>query len=121
MTESTILTRSDGRMEEKAVNPDKVLYVDLARAINETLGRKAIHPERIRQAVEEAKRIKRYGGTAELIHYATHLYETWFTPEEVEMLRRSPRRRELSYRMIDLLVRERVLTPTQGMMFKHMV
>jgi len=108
-------------MEEKAVNPDKVLYMDLARTINQTLGRKAIHPERIRQAVKEAKRIKRYGGTAELIHYATHLYETWFTPEEVEMLKRSPRKKELSYRMIDLLIMEKVLTPAQGMMLKRMV
>ncbi|MBN2908282.1 hypothetical protein JQC72_01945 [Polycladomyces sp. WAk] len=103
------------------MNPDKVLYMDLARTINQTLGRKAIHPERIRQAVEEAKRIKRYGGTAELIHYATHLYETWFTPEEVEMLKRSPRKKELSYRMIDLLILEKVLTPAQGMMLKRMV
>jgi hypothetical protein len=108
-------------MEENAVNRDQALYVDLARTINRTLGRKAVHPESIRQAVEEAKRIKRYGGTMELIHYATHLYETWFTPEEVEMLKQSPRKKELSYRLIDLLVLEKVLTPAQGMMFKRMV
>ncbi|GGE16706.1 hypothetical protein GCM10011571_17980 [Marinithermofilum abyssi] len=103
------------------MNQKQLLYHDFARTVNRTLGRTAVTVERIHRTVEEAKRVRQTGGTMALLQYVNGLSERLFSPVEVEKLKQSPRRTELSNRMLDLLVKEKVLTPSQAMMLKGMV
>jgi hypothetical protein len=107
--------------EETRVNQKQLLYHDLARTINRTLGRTVVTVEGIHRTVEEAKRVRQTGGTMALLQYVNGLSERLFSPVDVEKLKQSPRRTELSNRMLDLLVLEKVLTPGQAMMLKGMV
>ena len=91
-------------------------YKELAHNINRTLGRKAVSADRIRRGVKQAKQIRRTGGMTALLHFARGLAERLFSPEEVEKLKQSPRYREYSHRMIDLLVWEEVITRTEALM-----
>ncbi len=96
-------------------------YAELVQVINRTLGRRAVTVERVRRTVNEAKRVKKMEGVPGLLAYATNLADRLFTPREAEMLKESPYRKVYSDRMIDLLVREKILTPLQGRMLKRTV
>ncbi|MFD1407419.1 hypothetical protein ACFQ49_04505 [Kroppenstedtia eburnea] len=100
---------------------NKVFYTDLARTVNRILGRKALSVERIVRTVDEAKRIRQTRGVFVLVQYLTTLSERLFTPAEVEKLRESPKKREYTDRMLDLMVHEQVVTPTEARMLKRMV
>lgn len=97
------------------------LYHDVAQAVNRTLGRKAVTVEQINQTVEYAKRIRKKRGGSGLLQYLNTLQDRWFTPQEVERLKHSPRSKELSRRMLDLLVTEKVISPAEAMMLKGML
>lgn len=97
------------------------LYEELAQHINRMLGRKAVSARRIHGVVEQAKQVRRAGGVMALLHFSTELLHRLFTPEEVEKLKRSPRYREMSYKIIDLLVEEEVITRREAMMLKRAV
>ncbi|OYD06434.1 hypothetical protein [Paludifilum halophilum] len=103
------------------MNSKTLLYQEVARAINRTLGRKAVTVERIVRTVEEAKRVRKKEGSLSLVQYLNHLTERMFSPPEVEKLKQSPRKKELSNRMLDLLVKEQVITPREAVMLKKMV
>lgn len=97
------------------------LYEEAARHINRVLGRKAVSVRRIHQVIEQAKQVRRSGGAFALLHYSTELVHRLFTPGEVEKLKQSPRYRELSHRLLDLMVEERVVTRREAMMLKRAV
>ncbi len=61
------------------------------------------------------------GGHSVLVQYLTSLSERLFTPAEVEKLKRSPKKREYTDRMLDLMVHEQVVSPTEARMLKRMV
>lgn len=103
------------------LNEKEQFYAELVQAINHTLGRRAVTVGQVRQTVKEAKRVRKREGMPGLLLYATNLSDHLFTPREAELLKRSPYRRTYSYRMIDLLVYEKVLTPFQGQMLKRTV
>lgn len=97
------------------------LYEEAAQHINRILGRKAVSVRRIHRVIEQAKQVRRSGGVFALLHFSTELVHRLFTPEEVEKLKQSPRYRELSYQLIDLMVEEQVITRREAMMLKRTV
>lgn len=105
----------------KDVNQYLPLYREVAQYVNRIIGRKAVTAKMLHQWVEDAKIIKRSRGTFALITHYHRLYKQMLSEEEVEQLKRSPRKTELSYRMIDVLVREGVLSPAQAKMLKQYV
>ncbi|MFD1426607.1 KaiC/GvpD/RAD55 family RecA-like ATPase [Kroppenstedtia sanguinis] len=103
------------------MNRNKAFYTDLVRTVNRILGRRALSVERIVRTVDEAKRIRQNRGALVLVQYLTSLSERLFTPAEVEKLKRSPKKREYTDRMLDLMVHEQVVSPTEARMLKRMV
>src|SRR5690606_10899972 len=97
------------------------LYLEAAQHINRILRRKAVSVRRIHRLIEQAKQVRRSGGVLALLHFSTALAHRLFTPEEVERLKQSPRYRELSHRLIDLMVEEQVITRREAMMLKRAV
>lgn len=108
-------------MEVDRLNGKRTLFKEVVQAVNQTLGRKAVTVERINQLVKETKRIRQARGTMALLQYLTHMKEQLFTPAELERLKKSPKQREFSFRMLDLLVHEHVITPREAQMLKRMV
>jgi hypothetical protein len=104
------------------VKPQKnAIYAEAARQINQILGRKAVSVRRIHRLIEQAKQIRRSGGVLALLHFSTEMVHRLFTPEEVEMLKQSPRYREMSFQLIDLMVEEQVITRREAMILKRAV
>lgn len=97
------------------------LYEEAVQHINRILGRRAVSVKRIHRLIEQAKQVRRSGGVLALVHYSTELVHRLFTPGEVERLKQSPRYRELSHRLIDLLIEEGVITRQEAMMLKRTV
>lgn len=99
----------------------QALYREIAKYVNKVVRRKAVTAQMFHQWVEEAKRIKVTTGTMGLINHYKRLYKQVLSEREVEMLKHSPRKIELSYRLIDVLIKEDVLSPTQAKWLKHYV
>lgn len=99
----------------------EALYRETAKYVNKVVRRKAVSPRMFHQWVEEAKRIKMTTGTMGLIHHYKRLYKQVLTEREAEKLKHSARKTELSYRMIDVLIEEGVLSPTQAKWLKQYV
>jgi hypothetical protein len=97
------------------------LYREVARTINQTVGRNAISADQLAGLVKEAKQVRKRRGSAGLMKYARELPYRFLTEEEVYKLKQSPRYRELSYKMIDLMVVEQVITPFEAMLLKRQV
>lgn len=97
------------------------IYYDLAETINQTIGRKAVSPRRLSKIVAEAKMIRKTKGTMALMSYAQNLPYQFLSASEIETLRRSSKYREFSLRVIDLFVREKVVTPFEAMMLRRSV
>jgi hypothetical protein len=100
------------------VNRNQV-YQDVVRTINQTLGRKAVSVEQLKSLVNQAKMIRRTKGVMALMSFASQLPYRLFTQQEIDQLQRSPRWSELSGKMIDLMVYEGVITPTEAGMLKR--
>ncbi|PTM59115.1 hypothetical protein [Desmospora activa] len=100
-------------------NPN--LYRELAQTVNRSLGRQAITTTLIEQTVAEAKKVRRLRGTWGLVKFLEGRMDRLFSSHEMEKLKLHPRRRELSYRMLDHLVAEGVMSPTESLMLKRMV
>ncbi|PTX61240.1 hypothetical protein C8P63_10734 [Melghirimyces profundicolus] len=100
---------------------EKAFYRELAKNVNQILGRKAVTSDRIVRAVGQAKYIRQTRGKMALIHYLHTLKERLFSESELERLKQSPRQREFSYGMLDILVYEKVITPAESRMLKRMV
>ncbi|WP_124727646.1 hypothetical protein [Staphylospora marina] len=94
-------------------------YRELATEINRTLGRKAVSSREIGNLVEQAKMIRRTRGLMGLMAFASEIPYRYFTPEEIEYLRHSPRWNELGDRLIRLLVMEGVITPAEAGMLRR--
>jgi hypothetical protein len=104
------------------VKPEaNALYEVAAQHVNRILGRRAVSVRRIHHVIEQAKQVRRSGGAFALLHYSTELVHRLFTPEEVEKLKQSPRYREFSHRLLDLMVEEQVITRREAMMLKRAV
>lgn len=100
---------------------NQTLYREVEQAVNQALGRQAITTPMLKQTVAEAKKVRRLRGTWGVVKFLESRMERQFSPHEVEQLKLHPRRRELSYRMLDHLVAERVISPTESMMLKRML
>ncbi|TCS93097.1 hypothetical protein [Hazenella coriacea] len=96
-------------------------YQDLVKKINQTLGRKAVSVEQIKSLMKEAKRVRKTQGTMGLLSFASQIPYRLFSPQEVEKLKQSPYWGEFSSKLIDLLVYEGVITPTEARMLKRYV
>jgi hypothetical protein len=97
------------------------LYREVARTINQTVGRNAVTADQLAGLVKEAKQVRRRRGTTGLMQFANELPYRYLTEEEVYKLQQSPRYRELSFKMIDLMVVEQVITPFEAMLLKRRV
>lgn len=97
------------------------LYRETARYVNRVIRRKAVTAKMFHQWVEEAKRIKQTKGTMGLISHYKRLYKQVLTEQEVEKLKNSPRKKELSYKLIDVLIEEGVLSFAQAKWLKQYV
>lgn len=99
----------------------QALYRETARYVNKIIRRKAVTPKMFHQWVEDAKRIKRTTGTMGLLSHYKRLYKQILTEHEIEKLKNSARKTELSYRLVDVLVEEGVLSATQAKWLKQYV
>lgn len=97
----------------------KALYQELTLKINKTLNRKAVSVEQIYAVVEKAKVVKKTKGTFGLFAFATKIPSHFFTDAEVEKLKKSPHWAEFSQKMIDLFVREGIISQSQASMAKR--
>ncbi|WP_054949931.1 hypothetical protein [Numidum massiliense] len=97
------------------------LYKEIASYINRVVGRRVVTPMLFHEWVEEAKVIKRRRGTLALVSHYRRLYKQYVTEEEEEVLKRSRRKNELSFKMIDVLIAEGVLSLTQANLLKQYV
>lgn len=95
------------------------VYQDVARTINQTVGRKAVTVEQMKSLVKEAKVVRRTQGVMGLWAFASQIPYRFFTEKEIEKLKQSPRWYELSSKMIDLMVQEKVITPMEAKMLKR--
>jgi hypothetical protein len=94
-------------------------YRELASEINRTLKRKAVTSKQIQDVVEQARYIRRSRGLMGLWAFASELPYRFFTHEEIELLKRSPKWHEFTSRMIDLMVIEGVITPAEAGLLKR--
>lgn len=99
----------------------KTFYDDFVRVINQTVGRRAITVEQLKQLIVEAKRIRRRYGIMGLMSFASELPYRFFTQEEIEKMQHSPYYAEFSSKMIDWMVIEGVLTPVEARLLKRYV
>lgn len=99
----------------------QALYRETARYVNKVIRRKAITAKMIQRWVEDAKRIKQTKGTVGLVSHYKRLYKQVLTEQEIERLKHSARKTELSFRLIDVLVEEKVLTAVQAKWAKQYV
>lgn len=99
----------------------QALYRDIAQTVNQTLGRQAISVTLIKQTIAEAKQVRQIRGSWGLLRFLEKRVERVFLPHEVEKLKRHPRWKELSTRMVDHLAAQRVITATEALMLKRMV
>lgn len=99
----------------------QALYREAANYVNSVIRRNAVTAHMFHQWVERAKRIKRTKGTMGLINHYKQLYKQVLSDREVELIKNSPRKKELSYRLIDVLIDEGVLSPTQAKWLKQYV
>lgn len=99
----------------------QALYRESARYVNRVIGRKAITAKMFHQWVEDAKRIKQTKGTMGLMSHYKRLYKQILTEDEIEKLKNSARTTGLSFRLIDVLVEEGVLSTTQAKWLKQYV
>ncbi|TCP70647.1 hypothetical protein [Baia soyae] len=97
------------------------LYKEVSHLVNSTTGRKAVSASRLQKLVMEAKYVRRTQGTMGLMNYAQRLPYQFLSTNEIEMLRRSPKYREFSHRVIDLFVREGVISQFEAMMLRRAV
>lgn len=98
-----------------------LFYQELVNKINQTLGRKTVSTEKIKSLMKEAKRVRRTQGTIGLLSFASQIPYQLFTPQEVDRLKQSPYWAEFSYKLVDSLVYEGVITPTESRMLKRYV
>ncbi|MBA4544044.1 MULTISPECIES: hypothetical protein [Thermoactinomyces] len=103
------------------MNNNDALYQDLVNTINQTVGRRAVSVRKMKQLIAEARRIRMQYGVMGLWSYAQQLPEHFFTREELEKLQNSPRLYELSDKMVDAMVVEQVITPTEARMIKRTI
>lgn len=99
----------------------QALYRETANYINSVIRRKAVTAHMFHQWVEQAKLIKQTSGTMGLVHHYKRLYKQVLSEREVEKLKNSARKNEFSYRLIDVLIEEGVLSPTQARWLKQYV
>jgi hypothetical protein len=102
------------------MNSDTV-YKNLVDTINQTVGRKAVSVKKIKTLVAEGKRIRKQYGLTGLWSYTLQFPYHFFTKEEIEKLKKSPRWNELSYKTIDAMVAEGVINPMEARMIKRSV
>jgi 3-methyladenine DNA glycosylase Tag len=96
-------------------------YTEIADSINQMVGRQAVTPKKIKSVIKEAKHIRKTQGTPGLLRFATALPYQFFTPQELEYIQTTPQYRELSARMIDLLVAEGVISSFEAMFLRRQV
>lgn len=96
-------------------------YRQLAKQVNQTVGRKAISAEQIYHMVKKARRLRQQYGFRAVMQYAQELPYQMFRPQELHKLQQSPYWHEYCHAMIDLLIREHVLTPFEGRMARRYV
>lgn len=99
----------------------QALYRETAKYVNSVVRRQVVTAKMFHEWVEEAKRVRQRAGMMGLISHYKKLYKQMLTDQEVEKLKRSPRKTELSYRLIDVLVEEGVLTANQAKWLKQYV
>lgn len=97
------------------------LYQEVADLINSTTGRKAVSASRLQKLVLEAKYIRKTQGTMALMSFAQQLPYKFLSANEIETLKRSPKYREFSHRVIDLFVREGVISQFEAMMLRRSI
>ncbi|MFC7442402.1 hypothetical protein [Laceyella putida] len=91
-------------------------YRELVQEINQTVGREAVTADQLRSLVYQAKMIRQSQGLMGLLSFANQLPSRFLTPQEVQMIQRSPRYRELSNKTIQMLVLEGVIKPFEANM-----
>ena len=99
----------------------KTLYQELAMKVNKTLNRKAITVDQIYAVVEKAKIIKKTKGAFGLFSFATSIPSQFFTDTEIEKLKKSPQWEEFSQKMINLFVKEGIISKMQANMVKNYI
>jgi hypothetical protein len=103
------------------MNNNDALYQDLVNTINQIVGRRAVSVKKMKLLIAEAKRIRRQHGVMGLWSYAQRLPEHFFTHEEIEKLQHSPKLYELSDKLVDAMVVEKVITPVEARMIKRSI
>jgi hypothetical protein len=96
-------------------------YQEIADSINQLVGRQAVSSKKIKSIVKEAKYIRKTEGTAGLLRFATALPYQFFTPQELEYIQTTSQYRELSARLIDLLIAEGVISSFEAMFLRRQV
>lgn len=97
------------------------LYREAAKYVNQVIKRKAVTAHMIHRWVEEAKRIQQTRGIMGLVTHYKRLYKHLLTEQEIKKLKKAPRKTELAFRLIEVLVKEGVLTPNQAKWLKQYV
>ena len=96
-------------------------YKEIADSINQLVNRQAVTPKKLMSIVREAKHIRKTQGTSGLLRFATALPYQFFTAKELEHIQSTPQYRELSNRLIDLLVAEGVISAFEAMFLRRQV
>jgi hypothetical protein len=94
-------------------------YQEIADSINQLVGRQAVTPKKIKNIVKEAKHIRKTQGTSGLLRYASALPYQFFTQQELDYIQTTPQYRDLSARLIDLLVAEGVISAFEAMFLRR--
>lgn len=96
-------------------------YQEIADSINSLVGRQAVTSKKIKNTIKEAKYIRRTQGTSGLLRFASALPYQFFTQQELDYIQTTPQYRELSNRLIDLLVAEGVISSFEAMFLRRQV
>ncbi|MCH5584949.1 hypothetical protein MK805_08175 [Shimazuella sp. AN120528] len=96
-------------------------YQEISDSINQLVGRKAVTSKKIKNVINEAKHIRKTQGTSGLLRFASALPYQFFTPKELDHIQATPQYRELSNRLIDLLVVEGVISSFEAMFLRRQV
>lgn len=96
-------------------------YQAIADSINQLVGRQAVTQKKIKNIVKEAKHIRKTQGTSGLLRFASALPYKFFTPQELDYIQTTPQYRDLSARLIDLLVAEGVISSFEAMFLRRQV
>lgn len=96
-------------------------YLSMVKIINQVTGRQAITIKKLQFMIRKAKAVRHSQGQFGLLLYGKEILQTLFLPREVEMLKRNRQYKPVISKLIQLLVIERVITPTEATKIKKYI